>query len=190
MTPTLRQAARLAEKIAARIRGLFLILDAKPAANETVPADALEHARLRATNQDRSIHPIKGAPIALHQAVGRANAETGISDLLGERAVFSDLLAHLEAFAKIRPPCGSAAGRSGSGGSAGPAIGIALRRGPGSCLGPNLDLGRDRRHHRRGAGLLPPPRREWGGVCGTQHRASHRAAGRAEDLLWRYGIAA
>jgi len=107
MTPTLRQAARLAEEIAARIRVFSPPLDTALAADETAPAEALERARLRATHQDHEIHQLEDLLIALRQAVGRANAETGISDLLAERAVLAGRLARLEARAKARPYVGA-----------------------------------------------------------------------------------
>jgi hypothetical protein len=108
MTPTLRQAARLAEEISVRIRALSPALDVALSADETMPAAAVARARDKARRQEQEVRALEEVLVALRQAVGRANAETGISDLLAERAVLGGRLSRLEARAKSRPYAGEA----------------------------------------------------------------------------------
>jgi hypothetical protein len=51
MTPTLRQAARLAEEISARLRALSLGLDVALSADEIMPAAVVARARDTARRQ-------------------------------------------------------------------------------------------------------------------------------------------
>lgn len=108
MTPTLRQAARLAEEIAARIRVLSPPLETLLGADETAPAAAVARAREKARAQEADVRALEDVLVAIRQAVGRANAEAGISDLLAERAALGGRIARLEARAKARPYAGAA----------------------------------------------------------------------------------